>query len=229
MDCAGVKERLSEFADGMLPEAEAAAVEEHLAGCTGCAQIYASMSKIIEHMQQMELVEEPADFLQTVNARLETQSIWPGLIKRFFRPVRIKIPLELAGAAVAALFIFMFIGLGQKPHLYEITMLIDAQPDAADTAKTAGGKSETAGQKRGKKGLSLSEIIDLVKGEVISTEYREGTDIRHSMIIEIQADKYQILRQELQKIADIGEPAPESLEAGSEIIRIKIIFQYSVP
>jgi anti-sigma factor RsiW len=47
MDCREIKNRISEYIDGMLGETEASEVKHHLAKCADCSEAYRSSVKII--------------------------------------------------------------------------------------------------------------------------------------------------------------------------------------
>ncbi len=227
MDCHDIKERLSEYIDGMLSDEEASMVKDHLAYCTDCKDTYESMLRIIEHMSQMERIEEPEAFLENVRARLERRFSFKGLIRRLFVPIRVKIPLELAGVVAAALLIFHFSGFREDRALYEITISMgNARTPRVIERKAE--KRETA-DRRGKKGspegVSLQEVISSLGGRVMKTEYREGTDIPTSMIVEIRADTHQILLQELGRLGVVQKSSGIS-EHSSGLIRVKIMFEY---
>ena len=128
MDCHDVKNLLSEYIDGMLSEENTSMVKDHLARCTDCSETYESMRRIIGHMNQMESIDEPADFLERVNARLERRFSLAGAFRRLFVPLRIKIPLELAGVAAAVVLIIYFAGIRNDRTLHEITVSMDEIP-----------------------------------------------------------------------------------------------------
>jgi hypothetical protein len=122
MDCREIRNRLSEYIDGMLDETEASEIKNHLAHCAGCSEAYGATIKIIEHMGQMESIEEPADFLDKVNARLDRRFSMGGIFRRLFRPWRIKLPLEMAAAAAVIALIVYLGGVKEPEPLYQITI-----------------------------------------------------------------------------------------------------------
>lgn len=115
-----VRDKLSEYIDGMLNEKEASAVKEHLDLCLDCMEAYEEMVKIIGHMTEMEKLETPESFLERVHERMEKQSSLQRLIKGLFFPLKIKVPLELAGVAAAALLVIYIVGIRGKQHIYEL-------------------------------------------------------------------------------------------------------------
>ncbi len=121
-------DKLSEYIDGMLNQEEASAVKEHLESCPDCMEEYEEIFKIIGHMNQMETLETPDSFVEKVHERLEKQFLLQRLIKRLFFPLKIKIPLELAGMAAAALLVIYIVGIRGKQHVYELAYAQRSQP-----------------------------------------------------------------------------------------------------
>lgn len=114
MQCTDVKMRLSEYIDGVLDPETRSRLEEHLAACKGCAGELASLRTLIHELGSLEPVEAPGDFLEQLHERLEAPSRLAGILRALFVPFRIKIPLEFAGAAVAALLVFFVLQV-QEP------------------------------------------------------------------------------------------------------------------
>ena len=123
-----VREKLSEYIDGMLSQEEVSAVREHLDRCPACMEEYEEMVKIIGHMNQMESLETPEFFVEKVHERLKKPSSLQSFIKRLFFPLKIKIPLELAGVAAVALLVIYIVGVRGKQHVYELAFAQKSQP-----------------------------------------------------------------------------------------------------
>jgi hypothetical protein len=123
-----VRDKLSEYIDGMLSQEEASAVKEHLDRCPDCLEEYEETVKIIGHMNQMESLETPEFFVEKVHERIEKSKSLKRLVKRLFYPLRIKIPLELAGVAAAALLVIYIVGIQGKQHVYELAYAQRSQP-----------------------------------------------------------------------------------------------------
>ncbi|NOR12389.1 MAG: hypothetical protein GQ545_03965 [Candidatus Aminicenantes bacterium] len=123
-----VRDKLSEYIDGMLSQEEASAVKEHLDRCPDCMEEYEEMVKIIGQMNQMESLETPEFFVEKVHERLEKPLPLKKLVKGLFFPLKIKIPLELAGVAAAALLVIYIVGVRGKQHVYELTYAQRSQP-----------------------------------------------------------------------------------------------------
>lgn len=123
-----VRDKLSEYIDGMLSQEEASSVKEHLDRCSDCKVEYMEMVKIIGHMNQMENLETPEAFAEKVHERLNKAFSLHRLVKGLFFPLKIKIPLELAGVAAAALLVIYIVGIREKQHVYELAFVDRSQP-----------------------------------------------------------------------------------------------------
>ena len=359
-----VRDKLSVYIDGMLSEKEVSAVKDHLDLCPECRKDYEEMVKIIGHMNQMERLETPDTFVEKVHTRIEKRSSLQRLVEGLFYPLKIKVPLELAGVAAAALLVIYIVGIRGKQHIYELAYVQRSQTPAVlqeETVETGieveeaisvieeaapqrkkaepefkheeekGGKrdkrselqiavtkdkKETAAftpkekgiekqvqvedaipsskmveediepesepqeekierkarsiadaprvkapsavgkqkkgapgvieaQKREKRGLeitdkeqgetekelfaappprekSLEEILVALGGEIVESEYNKDTQLLESLVIEIPAERFQMLIQALEGRGDIQEPYPVIQEKGKDTIRVRI-------
>lgn len=125
-----VNDQLSEYIDGMLGPEEASAVKEHLDHCPDCMNEYAEMVKIIGYMSQMESLEMPEFFVEKVHERLKKRSLRRRVFQGLFFPLKIKLPLEIAGLAAAALLVVYITAIRGRPHVYELTVAQKPQPMA---------------------------------------------------------------------------------------------------
>jgi hypothetical protein len=123
-----MRDKLSEYIDGMLSQEEASAVKEHLDRCPDCMEEYEEMVKIIGHMNQMERLETPESFVKKIHDRIEEPSSFQRLVKGLFFPIKIKVPLELAGVAAATLLVIYIVGIREKQHVYELAYVQRSQP-----------------------------------------------------------------------------------------------------
>ena len=105
MGCEEIKERLSEYLDGLLDEASRAKVEEHLLTCPGCRQDLSSLDAMVRELGSLKPAEPPEDFLAQIHERLDRRSPLSRALRFFFVPMKIKIPFEVAGALAAAILV----------------------------------------------------------------------------------------------------------------------------
>jgi hypothetical protein len=126
MDCRKIEELLSEYIDGVLPEDVAGRVEAHLADCAGCSDAYEEMSRLVGYMRDMETVDEPADLLVNVKARMDQPSPLTGWLRRVFWPPLVRVPAAAAVLAALAIFLVYRPGMEGAPDVYEFTLRVDA-------------------------------------------------------------------------------------------------------
>lgn len=125
-----VKDKLSEYIDGMLNQEDTSSVKEHLDRCPECMEEFEEMLKIIGHMNRMESLETPEFFVEKVHERIKERSFLQRLAKGLFFPLKIKVPLELAGVAAAALLVIYIVGMRGKQQVYELAYVQRSRPQA---------------------------------------------------------------------------------------------------
>ena len=106
MDCEEIRERLSAYMDDLLDGESRALVEAHLSSCKGCQQELVSLKALVRELGSLESVGPPKDFLDRLNERIEARSWFPRILRTLFKPMRVKIPLEFAGAVAVAILVF---------------------------------------------------------------------------------------------------------------------------
>jgi hypothetical protein len=214
-----VKEKLSEYIDGMLSQEEASAVKEHMDRCPECMEEYEEMVKIIGHMNQMENLETPEFFVEKVHDRIEKPKSLQRFIKRLFFPLRIKIPLELAGVAAAALLVIYIVGIRGKQQVYEIAYAQRSQPSAvlqekivvvgaeADEAATLSRKAKPELELKEKKVEKTDKRIDA--HEEITAGKKDLPDLApHEKKLESRAKVEEAVPRS-KMIQERGEREPE--------------------
>ncbi len=113
MECTRIKERLSEYVDGMLDAQTEARVEEHLSTCQPCKEELATLKALVKELSALESVGAPKDFLDQVHERIEPRFSLGKIIRTLFVPARIKIPLELATAAAMVVLVLAILNVQQ--------------------------------------------------------------------------------------------------------------------
>jgi len=106
MKCTEAREYLSEYIDGLLDTQALKGLEEHLLGCAGCREELSLLKALISDMGALEPVHAPEDFLERLHVRMESGFGFGRIMRTLFVPLKIKIPLELATAAVMAVLVF---------------------------------------------------------------------------------------------------------------------------
>jgi hypothetical protein len=100
MECKDIQKRLSAYIEKAVSPQHKTAIDKHLKQCTRCRQDLADLKRTIEYVQKLEEVEPPAWLAQRIMARLREEKK-PGILKKLFYPIHIKLPLE----AIAVIFI----------------------------------------------------------------------------------------------------------------------------
>jgi hypothetical protein len=157
MECALIQERLSEYIDGTLDANDRAAVENHISTCKTCKEDLASLTEMVEELHAMDPVEAPADFLEKIHERMDSQFSFNRIIRKLFIPFRIKIPLELAAAATITILVFFVFNIQQKESP-SIQILSDSISEKMDE-KPAEDRMKPAFEKEAK---SVAPILEAV-------------------------------------------------------------------
>jgi hypothetical protein len=131
-DCSGIRTLLSEYLDDALDPKAKAIADEHLRTCPACREELDSLKTLVKGLGSIESVKAPADFLDQLHKRMERPSKMSKVREWLFYPLRVKIPLQLAGAAVMALIIFSILPL-QQPSV-KLDSKSDQEKKAGDRA-----------------------------------------------------------------------------------------------
>jgi hypothetical protein len=113
MRCEEIEKLLSEYVDGVLDDRARAHIDKHLLTCSNCKGKLESLKAILNQVSALPPVYAPADFLDNIHDRIETDSRFKRIFKTLFLPFRIKIPMEFATAAALGILIFLIINTQQ--------------------------------------------------------------------------------------------------------------------
>jgi len=112
-----VKDSLSAYLDGILPEEEKRRVEEHLARCTECITALEELKKTLSLIHDLEDVEPPAWFTNKVMTRIKEEAgSRKGFFRRILGPIHSFIPLEALGAIAIAITMIVILR-GMLPEM----------------------------------------------------------------------------------------------------------------
>ena len=104
MNCKDVENNLPLYEDDVLSVAEKQAVEHHLKSCSKCAKSLAQLRKTGKLVEGLAEVEPPPWFKQKIMSRVREEAAKKSLAQKWFYPLRIKIPVQIMGAIVIAVF-----------------------------------------------------------------------------------------------------------------------------
>jgi hypothetical protein len=177
-DCSEIRTLLSEYLDDALDAKAKALADEHLRSCPACREELDSLKTLVKDLGSIESVRAPADFLDKLHKRMERPSRVSTLREWLFYPLRVKIPLQLAGAAVVAFIIFSILPLQQSS--LKLPSKSEQEKKAEDTAYYAdetkemksAGRSEALVQKAAPvgpaKGKGTKEVTLNLKKQVLA-------------------------------------------------------------
>ena len=100
--CQDIEHLLSLYPEGILTDAEKRVVEEHLADCAACRKELACLQKAGELVDQLPAVEAPPWFGQKIMARVRQEADKKNSARKWFYPMRFRIPLQIAATLVIA-------------------------------------------------------------------------------------------------------------------------------
>jgi len=127
-NCTFTEERLSDYLDGQMTPEESAAFSAHAAGCAQCTRLTEQVSGVLQRMQRLEPVREPAYLVSKIlaatnGARPEKQG-W----KRMFDwvPTLWQPRFAMGAVTVAASLIIVFHFVGVTPSKLKRTDLSPA-------------------------------------------------------------------------------------------------------
>jgi hypothetical protein len=126
MNCAGIKELLSEYIDGVLDAQTEAQIKKHTAACAGCRKEMEELKTLVENIGSFQQAKAPDDFLDQLHERIEPRFGLRKMINTLFVPMRIKIPVQLVTATATAVLVFSIIHLPQPKKQVEEELLNDA-------------------------------------------------------------------------------------------------------
>lgn len=135
MECAKIKDLLSEYIDGTLDATTKALIDEHLLACPNCKEELASLKTLIHELGSVESFKAPDDFLEKLHERLELRFSFRKIMRILFVPGRIKIPLEFATATAMVVLIFSILYI-QQPE-----KMIQGVPESSTHVKMTGKTS----------------------------------------------------------------------------------------
>ena len=116
MNCGEIKQLLSEYVDEVLDVKTKALVDEHLSTCKDCEEEFASLKTLVNELGSLESVAPPKDFLHQLHERMEQRSWFSKILRTLFVPIRVKIPLEFAGAVAMAILVFSLFYIQQDHY-----------------------------------------------------------------------------------------------------------------
>jgi anti-sigma factor RsiW len=144
MTCHDVREQLSALLDEALSVAERSALEAHLATCAECRRELEQLRGTVALLGRLGPAHAPAGFVD----RVVSEAYRPSRFRRFFdalfRPLRVKLPLEVAAVVLVGLSaLYVYERTPEVRPLARPEMPVPP-PSAAAPAPAAGTVGETS-------------------------------------------------------------------------------------
>jgi len=127
MECAEIKELLSEYLDDTLDSKTTVLVQEHVQACSGCKEELDSLRSLVGALGSLEPAKAPDDFLDRLHERIEQRSTFSKFVRKLFVPMQIKIPMQFAAVTAVALLVFAVVRT-QQPRKRVAMTVKDSAP-----------------------------------------------------------------------------------------------------
>jgi hypothetical protein len=114
MKCTDIEKHLSAYIDDELDAPIRLQVANHLSECRHCSEILESLEGVASIMGAQTTVYAPADFLDKLHERIQSESSLKKFFRTLFVPFKIKIPLEFATTAALCFLIFFVVNSHQQ-------------------------------------------------------------------------------------------------------------------
>jgi len=100
-------ERLSEYIDGTLPEAERAALEAHLAGCAACATTLDELRRVVARARALDDRSPATDLWPAIAEQIGVSSAAQGVVSLAERRTRRRVAFTIPQLAAAAALLLL--------------------------------------------------------------------------------------------------------------------------
>jgi hypothetical protein len=107
MKCTQIRTLLADYLNNELSEGDRSLVENHCAQCERCGEELEFLTKYITGIAFFMHVNAPADFNTRLWQRIKKRKRKKSLIAALFYPLKIKIPIEVAGACALGLLVLL--------------------------------------------------------------------------------------------------------------------------
>ena len=121
MICKEINNLLPAYLEDILSPEEKKSVESHLASCLLCSRGLADLKKAENLVKGLEEVEPPPFFEQRIMARVrEEAGQKKGILRKFFYPLHIKIPIQISAMFLVAVLAF-YVYQKNEPEMQRLT------------------------------------------------------------------------------------------------------------
>lgn len=108
MDHAEIRDTLSAYVDGVVSPQEKSLIEEHLETCPECRAAVRELTETVSCLRGLGEEEPPPWLTQRIMARVGEEAVREkSLLRRFFLPLRWKLPLEAAALVFLSVSVYL--------------------------------------------------------------------------------------------------------------------------
>jgi hypothetical protein len=123
MTCSEIENRLPAYLEDLLSPEERKSIAGHLASCPRCSRAFADLKKAEELVRGLGEVEPPPFFEQRIMSRVrEEAGQKQGILRKFFYPLRIKIPIQALATLLVAVLVF-YVYQKSEPEMKQLAPL----------------------------------------------------------------------------------------------------------
>ena len=236
MECDTIKERLSEYMDGLLDPEMEARIEAHVLGCETCKEELSSLEAVVSELRSLESVEAPSDFLEKLHARMESRFTFRKLAQFLFVPARTKIPLQAATAA--AIVVIIFAGLYTSQPKKQVAMAPEPSPQIQVAQKTTVEMEESrlkedayraepalemaSAEKPGTKAEPIEWVLVLESdGRPRAQASQEARKAAPAARERVGVDEEEIGMAPAEGVASLRTPTDAAMDAGVTVSQVK--------
>jgi hypothetical protein len=123
MTCSEIENRLPAYLEDLLSPEERKSIAGHLASCPRCSRAFADLKKAEELVRGLGEVEPPPFFEQRIMSRVREEAGQKrGILRKFFYPLRIKIPIQALATLLIAVLVF-YVYQKSEPEMKQMAPL----------------------------------------------------------------------------------------------------------
>jgi len=160
VDCSRVSHLLSDYVDDQLHPESKKHVEEHLASCQRCTAELVSLQAYLRMMAATQRISAPQSFLDAVHERIDQVSTLERITRWLFHPLRVKLPMELAGIALAGLLLVFAYQQSLRPEKENVHPALSGETrQSVASREMKEASADQAAKTEPEKPVSLSKTI----------------------------------------------------------------------
>ncbi len=137
MECSNIREKLSDYIEGLVSPDEKRFIDEHLMSCEMCSESLSDLRKTVNYVENLEEIEPPSWLTERIMTKVRSEfQPKKGMLKKLFYPLHIKLPIEaIAALLVVVISIYMLKAFFPeiKPETYTQIRKVPSENRAPET------------------------------------------------------------------------------------------------